>query len=241
MSHRLCDRYAEYAVTHSLKPHQFDKNAVAVTEELENAGFDAFLVGGCLRDLMAGLKPKDFDIATNATPEQVAKALPKARIIGRRFKIAHVRRGGDIIEVTTFRGHAQNRRKASQSGRLLRDNDYGNIVEDAERRDFSINALYYHPGSNTLLDFCNALDDINSRTLRILGDAATRYIEDPVRMIRAVRFAAKLNYNMESETHAAIRRCSHHLGEVPAARLFDEVIKLFTSGYAKTTFKLLAE
>lgn len=241
MSKALCERYASYSASHSLNAQQFDKNAIRVVEELESHGFDAFLVGGCLRDALAGLNPKDFDVATNATPEQVAKLLPKARMIGRRFKIAHVRRGGDIIEVTTFRGHGQQASKASGSGRLLRDNHYGNIIEDAERRDFSVNALYYHPETNTLLDFVGAIDDIERRTLRILGDAATRYKEDPVRMIRAVRFAAKLGYDMEDKTHAAIRRMGHHLGEIPPARLFDEVIKLFTGGHAVATWDALLE
>lgn len=242
MSTALCQRYADYAIEHTLSRGDFDANAISVVDELESAGFDAFLVGGCLRDLMAGIPPKDFDVATSATPEQVCKHLKRSRVIGRRFKIAHVRRGQDIIEVTTFRGHSnKGQQKASNSGRLLRDNNYGNIVEDAERRDFSVNALYYHPGSNTILDFCDAVADIEAKTLRILGDAATRYREDPVRMIRAIRFAAKLGYELEDDTHTAIRRCGHHLGDVPAARLFDEIIKLFTNGKALQTLKMLEE
>ncbi len=241
MSDALCRRYKDYQVPHSIKFNKINTAALKVIDELEQAGFDAFLVGGCIRDVIAGIAPKDFDVATNATPEQTAKALPKTRIIGRRFKIVHARRGSEIIEITTFRGHDNTKQKASNSGRLLRDNHYGSILEDAQRRDFTSNALYYHPNSNTLLDFCQSVSDINSKTLRIIGDPATRYIEDPVRMLRAVRFSGKLGFSIEEQTQKAIGRCHQHLGEVPAARLFDEVLKLLMSGYGLTTFKLLCK
>lgn len=239
MSSALCHRYSEYHVEHDIDPRQFDTAAIGVIEQIESAGYDAFLVGGCLRDAIAGIKPKDFDIATNATPEQLVKAIPKARLIGRRFKIVHVRRGREILEVTTFRGHSSSGEKESKTGRLLRDNNFGTIVEDAQRRDFTINALYYHPASNTLLDFVGGVDDIRAKRICIIGKAEKRYQEDPVRMIRALRFAAKLNFTLEADTAEAISPCAHYLADIPAARMFDEVLKLLMNGAGEATFKQL--
>lgn len=241
MPSALCHRYREYQVEHDIKPNNFDTAAIRVIEQIEAAGFEAFLVGGCLRDAIAGIKPKDFDIATNATPEQLVKAIPKSRLIGRRFKIVHVRRGREILEVTTFRGHSDSGEKESKTGRLLRDNNFGSMLEDAERRDFTINALYYHPSTNTLLDFVGGINDIKANKVVIIGKAEKRYQEDPVRMIRALRFSAKLGFHIDTPTAEAIKPCAHYLGDIPAARMFDEVLKLLMSGAGVETFTLLRE
>lgn len=220
--------------------------AVRVIETLQDAGWQAYLVGGGVRDLLLGGTPKDFDVATDATPEQIQNLFRRARIIGRRFKIVHVRVGREIIEVTTFRGsHNQEGSSKhavqSQSGILLRDNVYGDLQSDALRRDFTINALYYDPSTDSVIDYCNGLRDIEKRELRIIGVAAERYKEDPVRMLRAVRFQAKLGFDIEATTKAPIAKLAHYLGEIPPARLFEETLKLFLSGKAKTTLLALHE
>jgi len=226
-------------------------SALQVMQKLNQAGFDAYLVGGALRDMLLGLTPKDFDVATNATPEQIKTLFKRqARIIGRRFQIVHVRFGRDIIEVTTFRGNhdAENvspksnqSSAASKEGILLRDNVFGSIEEDAMRRDFTCNALYYSDKNETLYDFCGSIDDINSKTLRLIGEPDLRYNEDPVRMLRAVRFAAKLKFTIEEQTAAAIRPNASLLASIPAARLFDESLKLFCQGYSQSTFELMLD
>lgn len=217
---------------------------------LRKEGHQAYLVGGAVRDLLLGGRPKDFDIATDATPEAVHAAFRNSRIIGRRFRIVHVRFGREIIEVTTFRGHhdggdkkakgrSENQSRQSASGLLLRDNVYGTLAEDAARRDLTVNALYYDSATFEVLDYVDAMPDLEARKIRIIGDPAQRFTEDPVRMLRVVRFAAKLNFNIDSPTADAIPACSHLLGEIPAARLFDEFLKLFLSGYAEETFNQL--
>lgn len=218
--------------------------ALKVIAKLQSAGYSAYLVGGGIRDILLRGKPKDFDVATNATPEQVKAVFRNAMIIGRRFRIVHVRFGREIIEVTTFRAHhdsAKNKRDAeqSQSGMLLRDNVYGDIESDAARRDFTVNALYYDPSNDELLDFTQGLDDIKQRTLRMIGDPEQRYKEDPVRMLRAARFSAKLGFAMEPATEAAIEHNAHLLQDIPPARLFEEVLKLMCGGSATATFELL--
>ncbi|HAO00861.1 MAG TPA: polynucleotide adenylyltransferase PcnB, partial [Halomonas sp.] len=182
---------------HPVSRQQISEAALKVLYRLNGAGFDAYLVGGCIRDALLGKMPKDFDVATNATPEQVRDLFRNSRLIGRRFRIVHVRFGREVIEVTTFRGkpqdeHGDHIAHQSDDGLLLRDNVWGNIEEDALRRDFTVNALYYNIADFTIHDFANGVRDIESRTLRLIGDPATRYREDPVRMLRAVRFAAKL-------------------------------------------------
>ncbi|MBA1204928.1 polynucleotide adenylyltransferase PcnB [Pseudomonas capeferrum] len=233
---------------HSLQRSQFSRHAVGIVERLQTAGYQAYLVGGCVRDQLLGIPPKDFDVATSATPEQVRAEFRNARIIGRRFKLVHVHFGRDIIEVATFRAHHSDddqgdahRSSHNASGRILRDNVYGTLEEDAQRRDFTINALYYDPVSERILDFANGVHDIRNRLIRLIGDPAQRYQEDPVRMLRAVRFAAKLDFGIEKHTVQPIRELSSMLREIPPARLFEEVLKLFLSGHAALTFEMLVD
>ncbi|SFH61851.1 poly(A) polymerase [Modicisalibacter xianhensis] len=231
---------------HTISRQMFSDGALKVLYRLHNAGFDAYLVGGCLRDAILGKTPKDFDVATDATPEQVRDLFRNSRIIGRRFRIVHVRFGREIIEVTTFRGrpnddHGEHVAQQSEHGLLLRDNVWGNIEEDALRRDFTVNALYYNIADFSLHDWADALHDIERRTLRLIGDPETRYREDPVRMLRAIRFAAKLDFAIDPATEAPIREMAPLLLQIPPARLFEEVLKLFLSGHAVQTFHKLRE
>lgn len=211
---------------------------------LQDAGFTAYVVGGAVRDLLLGQRPKDFDVATNATPEQIKQCFRNARIVGRRFQIVHVRSGGEIIEVTTFRGdhavaQAGQHAKASESGRLLRDNVYGTLEEDALRRDLTINALYYDTSSNTLIDQLNGAADIEARMIRVIGVPEERYREDPVRMLRVLRFSARLQFDLAADTETAIADTRLMLRDIPSARLFDEWLKLFMNGFSAPTFTLL--
>ena len=217
--------------THRIDPHLLSKNAVKVTDTLQQAGYEAFIVGGAVRDLVLGIRPKDFDVATNATPDQVQKLFRKARLIGRRFQIVHVTFFGkghpEIIEVSTFRALLDNAGDhVAESGRILRDNVWGSQNEDAARRDFSINAMYYDPSSETVLDYHGGMADIQKKTLRIIGDPAKRYREDPIRMLRAIRFSAKTEFTLEAATRAPIAQLSTLLQDVPSARLFDEILKI---------------
>ncbi len=208
---------------------------------LDKSGHRACLVGGGVRDLLLDRQPKDFDVATDATPEQIRGLFRNSRIIGRRFRLVHIRFGREIIEVATFRGHSEDspRSELNTEGRIVRDNTFGEIEEDAIRRDFTANALYYDINDFSILDYANGLADIESRTLRMIGDATTRYQEDPVRMLRAVRFAAKLDFEIEENAASAIYNCAELLAGIPAARLFDETVKLFHSGNASRVFELL--
>ena len=231
------------------------KNAVAVVARLREAGFAAYLVGGCVRDLLLGRAPKDFDVATDARPEDICALFQRARLVGRRFRIVHVRMRGEMIEVSTFRGvvDAETAGPAPTSasrlddaaahvaanGVILRDNAYGTLDEDALRRDFTVNALYYDPAEDVLLDYCDGLADIGTRTLRLIGNPAIRFREDPVRILRAVRFAAKLDLAIDNATEAAIAPTREMLAAVPPARLFDEFGKLFLSGHGARAFALL--
>jgi poly(A) polymerase len=231
---------------HPIEPQDISRGATEVVETLEKAGYNAYVVGGCVRDLLLGLHPKDFDVATDATPEQVKDLFRRARIVGRRFRIVHVRFGREIVEVTTFRAHhssgsgqSKERSKRSQEGMLLRDNVFGSINDDAIRRDFTINALYYHPTDNTVYDYANGLADIDSETLRIIGEPLTRYQEDPVRMLRAARFAARLGFTLDPDTAAAIKPSAPLLASIPPPRLYDETIKLFMNGKALETWQQL--
>lgn len=234
---------------HSLQRSQFSRHAVGIVERLQSAGYQAYLVGGCVRDLMLGIVPKDFDVATSATPEQVRAEFRNARVIGRRFKLVHIHFGREIIEVATFRAnHPEeddeqdvHRSSSSESGRILRDNVYGTLEDDAQRRDLTINALYYDPVSERILDYANGVHDVRNRLIRLIGDPTQRYQEDPVRMLRAVRFAAKLDFGIEKHTAAPIRELAPMLREIPSARLFEEVLKLFLSGYAADTFEMLVD
>lgn len=207
-------------------------NAIRLTQTLQEAGFKAFVVGGAVRDLLLGVKPKDFDIATDATPEQVKKLFRRAFIIGRRFQIVHVMFGQELLEVTTFRGKGSDNAPKDEHGRVLRDNSFGPQHEDAERRDFTINAMYYDPATQTVLDYHGGIADIREKTLRIIGVPEARYREDPVRMLRVVRFAAKLGFTIEQHTRAPIPVMAPLIDNVPAARVFDEMLKLLMSGHA---------
>ncbi|GAB5498111.1 MAG: polynucleotide adenylyltransferase PcnB [Pseudohongiellaceae bacterium] len=242
---------------HPISRKQLSPNALKVLYRLTEHGFAALIVGGGVRDILLDKQPKDFDVATDATPEDVRNLFKNARIIGRRFKIVHIRFGREIIEVTTFRAHHQatneiagqaSRREIggldsahSTTGMILRDNVYGDIDEDAMRRDFTVNALYYTIDGFRILDFCNGLEDLEARQLRMIGSPEERYREDPVRMLRAVRFAAKLDFTIEPGTRHPITELAPLLESISPARLFDETIKLLTCGQAEHAFRLLQE
>jgi poly(A) polymerase len=224
---------------HGIDPKLVSNNAVRVTQTLQEAGFKAFVVGGAVRDLLLGVKPKDFDIATDATPEEVKKLFRRAFIIGRRFQIVHVMFGQDLLEVTTFRGKGSDNAPKDEHGRVLRDNNFGPQHEDAERRDFTINAMYYDPATQSVLDYHGGIEDIRAKVLRIIGQPEARYREDPVRMLRVVRFAAKLQFTIEPATRAPIPVMAPLINNVPAARVFDEMLKLLMSGQALACLKEL--
>ena len=232
---------------HPVSRKYIGKNALKVLYRLNKAGYDAYLVGGGVRDILLGLEPKDFDIATNATPEQIKSLFRNCRLIGRRFRLAHILFGREIIEVATFRGHHDAKEschktsKQSEHGMLLRDNIYGSIEEDAERRDFTINALYYSASDFTVHDFANGIADIEARKIRLIGDPETRYREDPVRMLRAIRFATKLDMTISEETRAPIAPLSELMVNIPPARMFEEFTKMFLSGKAVANFEMMAD
>ena len=240
----VCQRIAKSI--HGIARADIDTNACKVVNTLLDAGFDAYLVGGCVRDLLLNIQPKDFDVATNARPEQVVQLFRKSRMIGRRFKIAHVYFGREIIEVSTFRGNHNNESSSkhaskSATGQLLRDNIYGSLAEDALRRDFTVNALYYDLRDDSVLDYAGGFEDIQARLLTMIGDPATRYQEDPVRLLRAIRFSAKLRFSIEKKSAAPIRDLANQLTHVPAARLFDESLKILLSGHGATSYQLLKD
>lgn len=277
---------------HPISRAQISPNALKVLYKLKEAGFQAFLVGGAVRDLMLGIRPKDFDVATNALPDEVRRLFRNCRLIGRRFRLAHVHFGQEIIEVATFRAAAAPEREDAEdvelegdaaagdvaagdpapgdamagdamagepldlptaapfesehrafdtSGRILRDNIYGTIEEDVWRRDFAANGLYYNIEDFSIWDFVDGVNDVRARRLKLIGDPETRYREDPVRMLRAVRFAAKLNFSIEERTERPIRELAHLLDGVPAARLFDECLKLFLAGFGARSYRLLQQ
>ncbi|CUX96881.1 Poly(A) polymerase I precursor [Candidatus Doolittlea endobia] len=235
---------------HTISRKEISENALKVLYRLKKAGYEAYLVGGGVRDLLLGKKPKDFDITTSATPEQMRKLFRNCRLVGRRFRLAHVIFGSEIIEVATFRGHHQvvmsekNVGKLAltgDNGILLRDNIFGSIEEDAQRRDFSVNSLYYSVSDFTLRDYTGGLKDLQEGTIRLIGDPETRYREDPVRALRAVRFAAKLDMTISRETAEPIPRLGVLLHDIPPTRLFEEALKLLQAGYGEVTYHLLCE
>jgi poly(A) polymerase len=252
----LGKRVEHLPAVHGIDPKLLDDNAVRVVRTLKEAGHEAYVVGGAVRDLLVGRRPKDFDVATDATPEQVKALFRRAFIIGRRFRIVHVvfgrGREHEVIEVSTFRAllesdaaeQVEGNEKTSKaalagkshvvdaSGRVLRDNVWGPQIEDAARRDFTVNAMYYEPLTQTVIDYHNGLADVRARVLRMIGDPATRYREDPVRIIRAVRFAAKLGFELEPKTRKPVQSMAGLLANVPASRLFDEMVKLLQTGHA---------
>ncbi|TDT44591.1 poly(A) polymerase [Halospina denitrificans] len=231
---------------HTISRQHISESAKKVLHRLNRSGHDAYLVGGGVRDLLLGGKPKDFDIATSATPEEVHELFRNSRLIGRRFRLVHVLFGKEVIEVTTFRGMPSNadadpHMDVNEQGRLLRDNVYGTQEEDALRRDFTVNALYYDIRDFTVHDYANGLEDLHHRELRLIGDPVVRYQEDPVRMLRAARFAAKLDFSIAPDTATPIRDLTHLLEDIPAARLFEEVLKLFAAGQGERTYEILTQ
>lgn len=253
------------AAEHGIDPALLDERAVKVVHTLKEAGYEAYVVGGAVRDLLVGRRPKDFDVATNATPEQVKALFRRAFIIGRRFRLVHVifGRGRDheVIEVSTFRAYldaseatqvegnertskaelAGSAHAVDASGRVLRDNVWGPQIEDAARRDFTINAMYYDPETQIVVDYHGGIGDVKQRLLRLIGDPTTRYREDPVRIIRAVRFAAKLGFALEPGTAAPVQALAPLLANVPISRLFDEMIKLLQTGHALDSIEALKQ
>jgi poly(A) polymerase len=251
---------------HGINPQELDERALQVVSTLQDKGYEAYVVGGAVRDLLLGLAPKDFDVATNATPEQVKACFRRAFIIGKRFRIVHVvfgrGREHDVIEVSTFRAHLESSRakkvsgneKTSKhalahvshavdaSGRVLRDNVWGPQEEDAARRDFTVNAMYYDPRSGEVVDYHKGIQDAKKKVIRMIGDPATRYREDPVRIIRAIRFAAKLSplgFKLESKTAAPLKKMVGLLADVPQSRMFDEMLKLLQTGHAMASIEQL--
>lgn len=229
---------------HNVSRDEISNAALKVLYRLHKAGYQAFLVGGGVRDAMLELHPKDFDIATNATPEEVRSLFSNCRLIGRRFRLAHVRFGREIIEVATFRAAANHKDDDSShdtEGRILRDNVYGSVEADVWRRDFTCNALYYNIADFSIWDYTGGFEDVKRKRLVLIGDPAQRLREDPVRMLRAVRFAGKLGFTIDESVVEAMRGHTGLLTNVPAARLFDEFLKLFQAGFAERTFNLLRE
>ncbi|MDH5765898.1 MAG: polynucleotide adenylyltransferase PcnB [Gammaproteobacteria bacterium] len=227
---------------HCISRDNIDDNALKVLYRLHKAGFRALLVGGGVRDLLMNHVPKDFDIATDAHPEQVKKLFSNCRLIGRRFRLAHIFFGREIVEVATFRAGYEGQTSDSlqdDAGRILRDNVYGDIEDDVWRRDFTINALYYDIADFSVVDYTGAMEDLKKQQLKLIGDPETRYREDPVRMLRAIRFAAKLGFSIHQASEKYIYELGHLLRDIPPARLYEEVLKLFHSGYALTCLGLL--
>lgn len=223
----------------SIEENAISINASKVVSRLQDNGFQAYLVGGCIRDLLLNKSPKDFDIATDAHPEDVRELFRNSRIIGKRFRIVHVRFGREIIEVTTFRGpHADEYdENHSDSGRTLNDNVYGSFEEDVFRRDFTMNAIYYNQQEKELVDLADGIKDIKNQIIKTIGDPEDRLREDPVRMLRAIRFQGKLGFSLETELERSIKLLGHLIQDVPAARLFEEALKLFLSGYGTAAFE----
>jgi len=235
---------------HNISRANIASSALKVLYRLRDAGYQGFLVGGAVRDLLLGLQPKDFDVATDAHPEEVRRIFRNCRLIGRRFHLAHVRFGQEIIEVATFRAahtevdedHAVDEvehRVLDEHGRILRDNLYGTIEEDVWRRDFTANALYYNIEDFSIWDYVGGVEDARQRVLRMIGDPETRYREDPVRMLRAARFAAKLGFTLHPGTEAPLHKLAYMLDAMPPARLFDETMKLLLAGHAFDSFEML--
>ena len=228
---------------HGISRSNISEQALKVLYRLSKGGYEAYLVGGGVRDLLLGREPKDFDIATDASPEEVKRLFRNCRLIGRRFRLAHVHFGREIIEVATFRGLAEesdsNDKSVSASGIVLRDNVYGTLEEDAWRRDFTVNALYYNIKDFAVVDYTGGMADLEAGRMRMIGDPSTRFREDPVRMLRAIRFAAKLGFRIDPQSEKAIRELGYLLEEAAPARLFDESLKLLFAGSGVGTYELL--
>lgn len=226
---------------HGLSSKQISPNAIKVMLRLERAGHEAYLVGGGVRDLLIGKAPKDFDLATSASPEQVRKIFRNCRLIGRRFRLAHIYFKGEIIEVSTFRSGVEQSKDKAVLETLAHDNVYGTLAEDAWRRDFTVNSLYLSAKDLDVLDYTDGITDLDKKLIRIIGDPSKRFHEDPVRILRAIRLAAKLEFNIEEQTAAQIKPCLHLLDLVPGARIFDEMLKILFQGYAQATVPMLKQ
>lgn len=235
---------------HIISRTAISANALKVLYRLKEAGYAAFLVGGGVRDILLGQQPKDFDVATDAHPEDVRNLFRNSRIIGRRFRLVHVFFGAENIEVSTFRANVSDERLSNaetetevhaETGMISRDNTYGTIEEDAWRRDFTVNALYYNIADFSVVDYMHGMRDLKQRLIRMIGDPTQRYHEDPIRLLRTIRFAAKLHFQIEAKTENALKTLPHLLQHVPASRLLDECLKLFFTGYAKVTYHKLIE
>ncbi|MFC4700893.1 polynucleotide adenylyltransferase PcnB [Glaciecola siphonariae] len=229
---------------HTMRLSDLSPNTQKVLRTLTAHNYDAYAVGGCVRDRLLGLDPKDFDVVTNATPEQIKACFRNCRLIGRRFRLAHITFGREIIEVATFRGHhvedaKDSLAKQNSDGQLVRDNIFGSIEEDAARRDFTFNAMYFDASTENILDFADGIEAINTRHIKMIGDTEVRFKEDPVRMIRAARFSVKLSMAIPDDMQQSIRSHAHLLANIPPARLFEEVSKLLLSGKGEDTFLLM--
>ena len=224
---------------HTISRRLISPHALKVLRGLQEGGFEAYLVGGCVRDLLLGHEPKDFDVATNASPEEVHRLFRKSRLIGRRFKLVHVGFGRDVIEVATFRAPPEVEQHVDDAGRIMRDNVFGTLEQDAWRRDFTVNALYYNIQDFSIVDYTGGLADLKAGKIKLIGDVETRYREDPVRILRAIRFVGKLGLKLDDETERLIPELASLLADIPAARLFDETLKLYLSGNAAVTHELL--
>ncbi|MDS1142546.1 polynucleotide adenylyltransferase PcnB [Pusillimonas sp. SM2304] len=224
---------------HGIDRRNVSRHAIKVCEVLRAEGYDAYIVGGAVRDLIVGLEPKDFDVATNATPNQIRPLFRRARIIGKRFQLVHVVFGQEVIETSTFRASTSSDEHTDEHGRILRDNLFGTQEEDAARRDFTLNALYYDPINEEVIDYHRGVADLKNRVVRMIGDPDKRYREDPVRMLRALRFAAKLNGTIDPATLAPINQLADLIEHVPSSRLFDETLKLLTCGHAMDCLRQL--
>ncbi|MEK6805159.1 MAG: polynucleotide adenylyltransferase PcnB [Pseudomonadota bacterium] len=224
---------------HPISRTDISPGPLKVLYTLKDAGYEAYMVGGGVRDLLAGVKPKDFDIATNARPEQIRQLFRGCRLVGRRFMIAHVRMGAEIVEVTTFRGPITDSHERDDTGRILSDNIYGTLEDDALRRDFTLNALYYDIRDYSIVDFTGGVEDLRSKTIRLIGDPELRYREDPVRMLRAIRIGNKLHFRLDPAAVAPLKTLAPLLGEIPPARLFDEVLKLLLNPEAVENFRAM--
>ena len=239
VSSKKSERLVIPRAEHTISRKQISSAALKVLYGLKDAGYDAYLVGGCVRDLLLGHEPKDFDVTTNASPEQVHKVFRRSQLIGRRFKLVHVRYGREVIEVATFRAPPEADQHVDEQGRIMRDNVFGTLEQDAWRRDFTINALYYNIRDFSIIDYTGGIADLETGKIRLIGDVETRYREDPVRILRAIRFVGKLGLRLDDETEVLIPKYANLLADIPAARLFDEVLKLYLSGNAAVTHELL--
>ena len=228
----------------NLNTNLISKNCLSIISKLHKKGYQAYIVGGGVRDLIQKLDPKDFDIVTNCEPTQIRKIFKNSRIIGRRFKLVHVTFSDEIVETTTFRSDSKDNGESievNEKGRILRDNSWGTQEEDVKRRDFKINSLYYDPFKGEIIDYFGGVKDLGSKNVTFIGDPEKRILEDPVRILRAIRFAAKLNFNIEKGAKKVILEQKHHLYEISPARIYEEVIKLFLYGHAERSYKILNE